>query len=131
MGDLIDDGLDDLDGDEIRHAWPQTLVDMVASVEAALRRDGVSDDEASRWAVRAVRAVALMAGGRQIYIPTGEQLDRAVRDREIWRKFKGNNIPALAREYGMSERRIYNIVRAQRALDVARRPSLALDEPRK
>lgn len=113
---LPDDLLEHLDDPEIRHAWPQLLSDLVAVIEHDYRALRLDADQARRLAMVAVRAVSRYAGGRQIYIPVGEQLDRALRDREIWERWRGNNMSELCRDYGLTERQIYDILRRQRAL---------------
>jgi Mor family transcriptional regulator len=60
-------------------------------------------------------------GGRDIYIPNGEGLKDALQDICIWREFKGNNLEQLSRDYGLTERRISQIVAEQRAAFVARK----------
>jgi Mor family transcriptional regulator len=56
-----------------------------------------------------------------MYIPNGECLKDALRDIRIWRQFKGNNLEQLAREYGLTKRRVSQIIAEQRAAFVARK----------
>ncbi len=55
-------------------------------------------------------------GGRAYYIPTGDHLKAALRDRAIWDEFNGRNIDALARKHGLSVPQTYAVVAEQRLL---------------
>ncbi|MGS0725002.1 Mor transcription activator family protein [Shewanella sp. 0m-11] len=65
--------------------------------------------------------ISTYLGGRDIYIPNGECLNDALRDIPIWREFKGNNLEQLSRDYGLTERRVSQIIAEQRAAFVARK----------
>lgn len=63
-------------------------------------------------------------GGQDLYIPKGERLNVALRNIRIWREFKDNNLEQLCRPgrlYGLSERRVSQIVAEQRTAFVARK----------
>ncbi|WIX31229.1 Mor transcription activator family protein [Salinicola sp. JS01] len=113
---LPDDALDRMSAPEIRNRWPQALSDMIAVIEAANLRAGDDPDTARRRAYRAVRALAHFAGGRQLYVPQGRNLDRALRDREIFARYTGDNVPELAKHYALSEMYVYSILSEQREL---------------
>ena len=95
-------------------AWPRLLIDLRAVVAAALTRSGHDPGDAEAIAKTAVLALAGYAGGRQIYLPNGAKLRRSMRDIDIWRRFKGNNVGQLARDYGLTETAIYAILANQR-----------------
>ncbi len=100
--------------EDARRKWPQRLAELHAVVTDTLRRAGV--DAADRHAAQIVRAIAHYLGGRQIYLPRGDQLEQALRDREIWRAFRGDNIEELAAQHGLSVGSVYRILARQRAL---------------
>ncbi len=100
--------------------WEGTLVALVAVMEAAFRRAGLDEEQATRLALAGMLAQAEYAGGRQIYIPQGMRLRNALRDAEIYRKAKRGNIAQLVTEYGLTEVRVYEIIRQQRQLHLAR-----------
>lgn len=110
------DAIDHLAEPEIREAWPQTLNDLLDIFEAELRHDGIADDRSQRLAQRLTRALSSYCGGQQTYIPTGERLELAFRDKQIWRDFTGSNASDLARRHKLTERQIYNVLARQRAL---------------
>ncbi len=49
-------------------------------------------------------------GGTNVYIPKKERILQKIRDGEIKRQFEGQNYKRLATKYGLSERRIRQIV---------------------
>ncbi|WKD29561.1 hypothetical protein NDQ72_06350 [Halomonas sp. KG2] len=116
------DALDYLDP-EILKKWPQGLSDMLTVVENAHIRAGDEPKVARSRAFAAVRAISSFAGGRSLYVPQGRQLDRALRDREIWERHTGDNIPQLVEDYDLTEAQIYSILGEQRKLARARMQS--------
>ncbi|KGE77664.1 Mor transcription activator family protein [Halomonas salina] len=118
--EIPEDALERLQDPEILRKWPQGLSDMVTVISAALCRAGDDEDTARERAFRAVRALAQYAGGRSLYVPKGDQLDRALRDREIWERFDGTNVSDLAGRFHLTEVQIYSILAEQRKLARAR-----------
>ncbi|MDN3524333.1 Mor transcription activator family protein [Halomonas sabkhae] len=114
--DIPDDALARMQDPEILRKWPQGLSDMLTVIHAALRRAGDDDDTARDRAFRAVRALAHYGGGRSLYVPQGQQLERALRDREIWERFDGSNVSELAAWTKLTEAQIYSILAEQRKL---------------
>jgi Mor family transcriptional regulator len=53
-----------------------------------------------------------MIGGSSFYIAKGVAVHLSARDRQMCAKFRGNNYFALAREYGLTEMRVRQIVGA-------------------
>lgn len=119
---IPDDALDYLDP-EILKKWPQGLSDMLSVVENAYILAGDDPKVARSRAFAAVRAISSFAGGRSLYVPQGRQLDRALRDREIWERHTGDNIPQLVEDYDLTEAQIYSILGEQRKLARARMQS--------
>lgn len=118
--DIPDDALERMGDPEILRKWPQGLSDMLTVINTAHRRAGDDETTARERAFRAVRALAQFAGGRSLYVPKGEALDRALRDRAIWDAFDGANITELAAKHGLAEPHIYAILSEQRKLARAR-----------
>lgn len=123
--DIPADALEHMQSPEIRAKWPKALADLVSVIEAAHLRAGDVPDVAQRRAFVTVRALSNYAGGRQLYMPKGDVLERALRDREIWGKYKGNNIDDLAEAFDLTVVQVYSIIAEQRALHRQRiQPSL-------
>ena len=70
-----------------------------------------------RFGTAVVEAVLDELGGSKPHIPQREnflaKLERAARDGEIRRRFRGNNYRELADEFGLCERQIKTIVNGQ------------------
>ena len=123
--DVPDDALEHMMSPEVRAKWPKALANLVDVVEAAHRRAGDDKDLARDRAFITVRALSRYAGGRQLYMPKGDVLERALRDREIWERHRGNNVDDLAEAYGLTVVQVYSILAEQRALHRQRmQPSL-------
>lgn len=95
---------------------PQLLVELADHIEAVLRELQSPPEQASHAAFEIVRRFAASTGGTSIYIPKVDQLLRYGRDEEIVREFRGDNVKAIARKYGISEVWVYAIIRRQREL---------------
>lgn len=101
------------------HRWPSTLQSLSALMQVTLTKHGISN--ADRISEDLATGLSLYFGGRDVYIPNGDSLKKALRDIKIWREFKGNNLEQLSRDYGLTERRVSEIVAEQRAAFVARK----------
>ena len=111
--------------------YPETWGEIVACLYLQLRmRPALVPDDAAAAALALALAEGLRAelGGSQPYLAKGASFELSVRDREILAKFNGRNHDALAREFGLTPRQIYNVVDRRIREDVARRQgTLALD----
>jgi Mor family transcriptional regulator len=123
--DVPEDALEHMLSPEIRSKWPKTLADLVSVIEAGHLRAGDAPELAQNRAFITVRALSRYAGGRQLYMPKGDVLERALRARQIWGKYKGNNIDDLANEFDLTVSQVYSIIAEQRELHRQRiQPSL-------
>ncbi|MER2529209.1 MAG: Mor transcription activator family protein [Candidatus Competibacter denitrificans] len=94
--------------------YPGILTDLIALVGARARAY-LPPDAADALACELTEDVRLKFGGALIYVPKGCANDRTDRNAAIWRDFNGRNHAQLARKYGLTLRRIYNILAAERA----------------
>ncbi len=101
--------------------WPAALATIVDVLADLWQRDGVPADEAIDRARRSALTIADYQGGRPLYLPRGERLQVALRDRQIYLLHRGNNVEALARRFGLTTRHIERIYAEQRAIQIARR----------
>lgn len=92
--------------------YPEVLATIAFEAYERLQKLGIED--AGDIAVSIAEAVRHSHGGTAMYIPLGDDFERAQRNREIWEKFNGTNMSDLAREYKMTERQMGEIVRGQR-----------------
>lgn len=100
--------------------WPTTLAELVDVLRATFIRRGLAEGVALDSAQSAVLAISQHLGGRQIYLPTGERIRAAMRDRRIYLEYNGRNREELALRYGITTRRVEMIAAEQRAIHVRR-----------
>lgn len=100
--------------------WPETLVQMMDVACAALGRAGLESERAEHLARLITLAQANYIGGRSLYLPRGEALQRALRDDAIYRAARRGNTRALAAQHGLTDRAIQKIIRTQTLLRRAR-----------
>lgn len=114
--ELSDDLLDHLEDPEVRKRWPQTLWDMVTGVRHTLQKHGMAEAEAKRMSLLIIADFANWFGGRMEYLPRGDALAMAIKHRQIWDDYDHRNVRDLARKHNLTDVRIYEIIREQRAL---------------
>ncbi|HHQ4775075.1 TPA: Mor transcription activator family protein [Aeromonas veronii] len=115
LGQLVD-RLDQIPASELTAKWPKALSELVDVLACELVRGGMEQELAKAQARKLALVQAHYMGGRAYYIPTGEHLKAALRDRAIWDEFNGRNIDQLARKHGLSVPQTYAVVAAQREL---------------
>ena len=115
LGQLVD-RLDQIPTSELTAKWPKALAELVDVLACELVRGGMEQDLAKAQARKLALVQAHYMGGRAYYIPTGDHLKAALRDRAIWDEFNGRNIDALARKHGLSVPQTYAVVAEQRLL---------------
>ncbi len=101
-----------------KNGYPELLADLADQVAVKLGAMGVDVEKAADigWQV-AEHIRAHWSGGAQ-YIPKGTSYDLSQRDLQIYHKFNGINHGALARQYGLTEMRIYQILKTARAAQI-------------
>lgn len=119
LGQLVD-RLDQIPASELTAKWPKALSELVDVLACELIREGMEPDLAKAQARKLALVQAHYMGGRAYYLPTGEHLKAALRDRAIWDEFNGRNIDALARKHGLSVPQTYAVVAEQRQLIMRR-----------
>lgn len=124
LGQLVD-RLDQIPASELTAKWPKALSELVDVLACELVRGGMEPDLAKAQARKLALVQAHYMGGRAYYIPTGDHLKAALRDRAIWDEFNGRNIDVLARKHGLSVPQTYAVVAEQREL-TRRRNQFAL-----
>ncbi|MCC0090662.1 Mor transcription activator family protein [Aeromonas veronii] len=115
LGQLVD-RLDQIPTTELTAKWPKALSELVDVLACELVRGGMEPELAKAQARKLALVQAHYMGGRAYYIPTGDHLKAALRDRAIWDEFNGRNIDQLARKHGLSVPQTYAVVADQRKL---------------
>lgn len=114
IGQLAD-RLDQIPTAELKAKWPKALAELCDVMACELTRLGIQEPDSKSRKLAVV--LAHYMGGRAYYLPTGEHLLAALRDREIFEKWLANvQIDALAREYGLSHPQVYMVIAEQRKL---------------
>lgn len=97
--------------------WPKTLALYVDVITATLARAGIDTDRAACLAERCTLDLALAQGGGNVYLPIGEKLRIAARNRRIYLDWRGNNYAELMAKYRIgTERRVQQIIAEQAAI---------------
>ena len=93
------------------------LLDDVAARVANMARcvPSVNETEARNFGRRVADMLAEEWGGSSVYIPKNLASRFRRRDAELYRAFTGHNIEELARKYGLTQQRVYSIIKAERA----------------
>lgn len=99
-----------------KHRWPEYLADLFELMQAYNLRKKMSMEESAIDARDRCMLMAKYHGGRMHYLPTGETLERALRDVIIFKEFRGNNHEALAAKWDLTITRIYQILAEQTKL---------------
>lgn len=85
--------------------------------ESYFRNQGRDNGQAAREAKGVVTELSRYFGGRQYYLPKGQRLELAFRDREIYQKFNGRNYAELAMQFNLTHMRVRQIVDEQKEMN--------------
>lgn len=98
--------------------YPELLADLaLLTREFLIDRAHVPSEQAELFARELAERVRHNFGGQIIYVPTGMGHDVAQRWQQIWNRFKGDNVPELAREFDCTEIHIYRVIRRMREIE--------------
>lgn len=86
--------------------YPEILDDMAGKLAALLTEEGMTEARAQLIGFRFAESMRLDWGGANIYIPMGTAHDSEQMAREAYRRWNRKNTRELAREFGVSERRV-------------------------
>lgn len=87
------------------------LVDVVADYQES--KKGLEPDKAVEEAQNVIAVISHYFGGRNIYLPKGDRLWRAMRNIAIFKAFNGSNHTELSIKYKLSVTMIYNIINSE------------------
>lgn len=87
------------------------VADAVSVISARLAADlKVDKAVADEMARNCAHDICARCGGTWLYVAKDAEFDLTKRDREIFERYKGYNMPELVAEYGVTHTRIYQIV---------------------
>jgi Mor family transcriptional regulator len=98
--------------------YPELLADLGDQVAIKLGQLGVGQEKALEIGWHVAEHVRTHWSGGSLYVPKGANYELSARDLEIYRQFNGRNHGDLARQYRLTDMRIYQIVKAARAAQV-------------
>ena len=105
-------------GDDVEtRKWParlHTLYEVHRHYNA--KRLRMSADSAERDARDRCILIGDYLGGRGFILPRGDALRKALRDKQMWLEFTGNNYEELSARYNLHLMHVYRIIAEQRAL---------------
>jgi Mor family transcriptional regulator len=80
-------------------------------------------DKAAELARDLVHDICVEHGGRYMYVVKDYEYTLGPRDLEIYRMFNGRNIIEVTDKFGITHTRVYQIVKAVHAVELAKRQS--------
>ena len=104
--------------------WPTELRTLFDVLHATAISFGDSAPDAAARAAIGVVAIAQNMGGRGVYLPRGESLMVAVRDRQMYAQFSGgggDEVKRLALAHDLTDIHVYRILAREHKASVARR----------
>ena len=104
-----------------RGKWPLRLLELTDLAEALLVRQVGREKSPREQAESIVMEIANYLGGRPVYLPRGVALQRALRDRRIWRDAGRIDPDTLAQREGVCLQQVYKIIGEMRSLERKRR----------
>lgn len=115
MSESLLDHLPDI-SDEARRKWPRDLAALIDMYYATLRRMKYSEDDAQKISYTLLLELATYCGGRYIYLPKTDALEKAIRDVDLFRDWRNNNMQPddLAKKYKISLQHVYRVIAEQR-----------------
>ena len=109
------DSVSDMPETEIRQLWSKLLADIYDLFVCELQRNKVSDSQLI--AAKLAGALAFHYGGRSCYLPTGERLKVGLAHNQLFHDWHNKvSISELAKKYGLTDSRVYQIVNEQMRL---------------
>ncbi len=108
-------------GPSTEASWPQVLAEMMEVLRASHRALGCEDARAIELAEAGVMALGQHMGGRPYYLPKGDRLQSAARNRRIFLEWRGNNEDEIMQRFEIgSLRRLQQIIAEQSAIHLRR-----------
>lgn len=91
--------------------YPEFLADMADMIKECLEEKcAIPQDRATDFAFKVTEMLRHTYGGEMLYFPKAVHIDLSLRDLEILKKCKSMSYNEVSKEYGISTRRIYQIL---------------------
>lgn len=90
--------------------YPEVPATLARIADEILTTSGLKTEVAGVLAMRIAEAARHEFGGGSPYWPKGHNWELSQRDKDLWTRFNGQNYHQLAKETGLSEMRIRQII---------------------
>ncbi|MEX3690113.1 Mor transcription activator family protein [Paraburkholderia sp. BR14263] len=97
--------------------YPELLEHIGQVIYQKLIEHGLDKQKAGELAFSTAESVRKQISGMHLYIPRGHSYEISLRNAGIFARFKGDNYTQLARETGLTEMQVRNIIRDAIAFD--------------
>lgn len=94
--------------------YPALLADLADQISLKMIGRNIDAKSAAETGLEVAEFIRIHWGGQSVYIPSGAPNATKDRYEEIFNKFNGVNHSQLAREYGISTVRVYQIINQAR-----------------
>lgn len=109
------DRIDDIPEQEVRLLWSKLLADIYDLFVYELSRNQVPQSQT--LAAKLAGALAFHYGGRSCYLPTGERLKVGLVHNQLFHEWHSKaSISELAKKYGLTDSRVYQVINEQMRL---------------
>jgi Mor family transcriptional regulator len=95
---------------------PSLLLEIFEILKIEAERHGLKESLAIRLSMSMTKRLAVNFGGKTLYIPSLQKVEKAIRNRDIYKDFDGKNIFYLSKKYKLSDRKIRQVIAEQRLL---------------
>ena len=102
--------------DEEKLKWPRDLAALIDIYQAALMRMDYKEEDANRITYTLIVELSRYCGGRFVYIPLGDSLEKAIRDVKLYKDWRDHKLTVddLAKKYRTSLQNVYRVINKQR-----------------
>lgn len=101
----------------VRHELLSDVADQIAII---LRDFGIDETLAAHCGSNVAAHLADHWGGQHVTIPMDYAFKLSVRDLEIFEQVRGNNIPEVAKRYGLTVNAVYRIIKRTKKRAIAK-----------
>jgi Mor family transcriptional regulator len=109
-----------------RRQYPEVLAEIAIQVTRLMVAKGEEEQEAMAFGFEVAEFIRRHWSGQAVYIPKGHHFTLSKRDQEILKEFDGSNRGEICRKHGITARRFYQILNANRLRGKA--PKTTIDE---
>ncbi|MBF0546201.1 MAG: hypothetical protein HQM08_17290 [Candidatus Riflebacteria bacterium] len=103
-----------MDIDKKDRSYPEILLEFADNAAETLISEGMSEEKAIEIGLKIATKIRKDFGGEVVYIPKGRCYELSLRDSTMLAEYNGNNATDIFRKYGITRRRLLQILQAKR-----------------